>query len=78
MSEIQCVICDSKDPDLLSLKLPIRGTKRPVGIIYCCKGCKPKLTEYMLEIRDMLVDALAAYDREFDYDTNLGEINGKQ
>jgi hypothetical protein len=74
MSEFKCVVCDSPEPDLMSLKLPIRGEKRPVGIIYCCKGCKPQLITKILEIKEVLIEALQAYDKEMDYDKNLGEL----
>ncbi len=60
--EIQCVICDSKDTDLAALKLPIRGEMRHVGVIYCCKGCQPKVWEEIKGYADVIRLALSTLE----------------
>jgi hypothetical protein len=62
MNELKCVMCDSEDCDLQSLKLPVRGEMRSVGVVFCCDKCKESLNLEIAEYARMMELALDALD----------------
>lgn len=73
-TKLTCVICDSEDFDLMSVKHPL--TKKPLGIIYCCEGCKSKLLEEIKLYATILAEGLEARQREMIHETAQQEAFG--